>query len=53
MDKDKRTLEEMYDKLSDIDKWRIQNYIFQNIQLPLMIENLKKVGILEKDYQLI
>jgi hypothetical protein len=46
--KDKK-LKEMYDKLCWEDKWRIQDYIWREIQYPLMIKVLTEKELLPKD----
>ena len=41
-------LQEMYNKLSRGDKWRVQMYIWDNIQYPLIIKPLIENDLLPK-----
>lgn len=45
-------LEKLWNSLTDIDKLRVSLYIYREIQLPLMIDNLKKCGLLSEDFKL-
>ena len=50
MVEDKTKLQEMYDKLCSEDKWRVQMYIWDNIQYPLIIKQLIESDLLPKDF---
>ena len=43
-------LQEMYNKLSRGDKWRVQMYIWDNIIYPLIIKQLIESDLLPKDF---
>jgi len=43
-------LKEMYDKLCWEDKWKIQLYIWNEIQYPLIIKGLIENELLPKDF---
>jgi len=45
----KKDLKEMYDKLSDMDKFRVNHYIWQNVHFPIIKQSLIDAGLFDKE----